>query len=194
MPSEAPLSLLPATSTPTRPLIEAAEGGAAGCKRPGRPRKEDKAPRKSRATVAQVTPCFVDMGTLTLHSVIRYDAGQQRYDVEDLLDAAHFSAKGFATSRRMTKVRKSPDVKEDGDEYGRVKWLEDPYADMARVKVRVTARAAAAAALLRQTVGQLRNARASALAYWIEQNGAERLEFLPVIGGGSTRFSSLASG
>lgn len=115
------------------PPIEGAVGGAALRRKRGRPASGGpKAPRKSRATVPRLTPCYVDMGGLTLQHSVRYDVGQQRYDLQDLFDLAYNSRRGYATSRRLRILRKRGLFKQghtDSD-HGLVKWLGDPDTNL----------------------------------------------------------------
>ena len=147
-----------------QPPTEFVASGAAPKRTRGRPSTGVKAARKSRAKVPRLMPCYVDMGGLSLTRPVRYDAGQQRYDLRDLFDLAYGSKKGYATSRRMTRLRVQGLFKgcEPGDDYGVVKWLDDPDANLNRVHARETATAAAAALQLRTTQGAHASERASA--------------------------------
>lgn len=178
------LGCSPSASAPEQPpSVTAAESGAASRKGRGRPPLPDKAPRKSRAKIPRLAPSYVDMGGLSLRRPVRYDAGQQRYDVRDLLELAFPSKKGHATKRRMTKVRSKEPFKEGGGDFGVVKWLDDPDANLNKGGERETATAPAAARMLRDCAHQTGAPMANALAYWLEQNGPETLQFLPETGG-----------
>jgi hypothetical protein len=172
-----------ATTGVIRPPVPGPEGSAASRKR-GRPAVAAKAPRKSRARVPRLVPCYVNMGSLSLNGAVRYDAGQQRFDMEDLLMLAYEGEKGYATSRRMAVLRRESFFKCDtaGGEYGLVKWLDDPSINLAKGRKRETVAATAAAKLLRETQSvSAPTPRVGALACWLEQNAVEALEFLPVM-------------
>ena len=165
-------------------VAAAAKGGAASSKRRGRPPLPNKAPRKSRAKIPRLAPSYVDMGGLSLRRPVRYDAGQQRYDVRDLVELAFPSRRGHATKRRMTKLRTKEPFKGDAAEHGLVKWLDDPDANLDKGGERETATAGAAARMLRECARRTEGSpMANALAYWLEQNGPETLQFLPETGG-----------
>lgn len=139
--------------------------------------------------IPRMKPCFVDMGTLSMHLTVRYDACNQRYDLQDLLDLACGNKLATATAARMAVLRRTELFALRScteSPYGIVKWLGNSGAEVSRQWKRETVKAAAATTLLRETPDTIdgwcsHRARLERVARWIENNPEDALKFLPLV-------------
>lgn len=160
----------------------------------GRPRvdPQDRAPRKSRAKVRRVVPCYVDMGTFTTRHHVRYDAGQQLYDLTDVLKVA-YNGKLATVNKKIALLKKAGAFKPSGALWIAENWQAGTDVDSVKWSDEEEARAVgrgrracshrAVATLLRKSAGPRAPPVLGALACWITQNDPDSQAFLQTIGG-----------
>lgn len=158
----------------------------------GRPTVARKAARQPRGKVRRVVPCYVDMGTLTREYAVRYDAGQQLYDLADVLTAA-YDGKVATVNKKLTELKKGGAFAgpgqplwndqvpkwEPGSDVDKVKWTEDARGGG---RGRHACSHRATATLLRHSAGKRAPVIVGAIACWITQNDPDSMAFLQTIG------------
>ena len=154
----------------------------------GRPTVETKAPRRARGKVRRVVPCYVDMGTLTRGHAVRYDAGQQLYDLTDVMHAA-YNGSLATVYKKMSKLKKEgffsgvvgeawAELELGLEDMTKIQWTDDCAAG----RRRHACSHRATEALLRHTAGPRAPEILGAIACWIKQNSSENLHFLQTAG------------
>lgn len=156
----------------------------------GRPRVASKAARKPRGTVRRVVPCYVDMGTLTRMHCVRYDAGQQLYDLADVLTAA-YQGKVATVNKKLAALKKSgafagpthafwgDHAWRAGTDVDKVKWTDD-LRGSGRGRHACSHRATTT--MLRHSAGPRAPFILGAIACWISQNDPDSMAFLDTVG------------
>lgn len=163
------------------------EVGASAARRRGRPRVDIKAARKSRSKVRRVVPCYVDMGMYTNEFAIRYDAGEQLYDVTDVMYAA-YRGRASSVNRAISKLTKMGAFKKSSGLWAAHGWREGSDVDKlkwvgarAHGDGRKMASHKAMPFMLQQSAGDRAGHLVDAIAFWIKRNNPDSQTFLDTV-------------
>ena len=155
----------------------------------GRPRVDNQAPRKSRSKVRRVVPCYVDMGPYTREHVVRYDAGQQLYDLADVMVAA-YRGRASTVHKAIGRLTKLGAFKEGsefwkkqqwqaGIDFDKIKWTND--GDAKKGDGRKVCSHKAIPVMLESSRGHRAGLEVDGVASWIRNNNPDCQTFLDTI-------------
>ena len=167
------------------------ETGASDARKRGRPRVDNKKARKSRSKVRHVVPCYVDMGVFTKEFAIRYDAGQQLYDLADVMNAA-YSGRASSVRRTIAKLNKMGAFKKGGalwlaqgwqadTDFAKVKWAAADDDARSKGDGRKACSHKVMPFLLQKSAGRRAGMLVNAIACWIKRTDPDSQTFLDTI-------------